>query len=248
MKSWILTTEILVCRNKFNCRIYCPHQQFAENVRAGLVSIIEVACNYCTSVASPPAVGKTSSYFELNRKSVLVMRLLERGREDFRKLCAFLDFPAPVAEKNYQRLVKNLQQAAKATASLSMKNAAEVVFTQRVAAGEESPAEIAVTTDGTWMRRGYSSLYGMQTVIAWETNICGRGSVDPLLYFLHKEGDSLRNYFGNAICRIAGFVTAMARVIWASVCHNVQSKDAEKCNQFCPEGFMVQVAAIEVWI
>ena len=65
--------------------------------------------------------------------------------------------------------MKNLHQAAKASASLSMKNAAEVVFTQQVAAGEESPAEIAVTTDGTWMRRGYSSLYGMQTVIAWET-------------------------------------------------------------------------------
>lgn len=177
------------------------------------------------------------------------MRLLERGREDFRKLYAFLDLPTPVAKKNYQRHVKNLHQAAKATASLSMNNAAEVGFTQRVAAGEESPAEIAVTADGTWMRRGYSSLYGMQTVIAWETHtFCGRGSVDPLLYFLHKEGDSLRNYFGNAICRIAGFVTAMARVIWASVCHNVQSKDAEKCNQFCPEGLRVQVAAIEVWI
>ena len=174
------------------------------------------------------------------------MRLLERGCEDFRKLCAFLDLPAPVAKKNYQRLVKNLHQAAKATAS--MKNAGSCVHTTKCSRG-------GIASQNRRHNGRYMDATRMQLRI-WradydclgDAQICGRGSVYPLLYFKHKEGYSLRNYFGNAICRIVGFVTAMARVIWASICHNVQSKDAEKCNQFCPEGLMVQVVAIEVCI
>ena len=33
----------------------------------------------------------------------------------------------------------------------------------------EGPASMAVTFDGTWMRRGFSSLHGVFSCIAWDT-------------------------------------------------------------------------------
>ena len=34
--------------------------------------------------------------------------------------------------------------------------------------GHDDYVDIAVTTDGTWMKRGFSSLFGVQTAIAWD--------------------------------------------------------------------------------
>ena len=140
----------------------------AEIDRAGLASTFQVTCDHCGHETSSYSVNKSSSSFDLNRKSVLGMRMLGKGREGFRKLCAFLDLPGPVAKKNYQRHCVKLHRAAKAVALDSMKQAADSVLASRVADNEDLPENIAVSTDGTWMRRGHASLYGVQTVMAWD--------------------------------------------------------------------------------
>ena len=97
------------------------------------------------------------------------MRLLRKSREGFGKISSFLGLPPPVAKKNYQRHCAKLNHAAEVTAEESMKKAAQDVLQKRTEAEEEAPSDIAITTDGTWMRRGFSSLYGVQTVISWDT-------------------------------------------------------------------------------
>eukprot|EP00117_Sycon_ciliatum_P046428 scpid67182/ scgid2109/ len=139
-----------------------------ESACAGLVSTVEVTCDHCGNVTSSHAVEKATHHFDLNRMSVLGMRMLGRGREGFKKLSAFLHLPGPVTKKKFQRHSDKLHHAAKAAAQQSMKRAAYSVLTNRTASGETSPANIAVSTDGTWMRRGYSSLYGVQSVIGWD--------------------------------------------------------------------------------
>ena len=48
--------------------------------------------------------------------------------------------------------------------------------------------------------------------------------------------DSLQNYYGDAIRKNGGDVTATARAIWASLMHNCTLSNASESHQFCPDG------------
>ena len=79
--------------------------------------------------------------------------------------------PGPIIESNYRQHQRALRDAAVAVAEQSMSRAAEE--THQLSANRdqdvEGPASMAVTFDGTWMRRGFSSLYGVFSCIAWDT-------------------------------------------------------------------------------
>ena len=86
-----------------------------------------------------------------------------------RKICTILDLPPPVTNKNFKRHCTKLLEAAKTTARASMKSAADALIAARTTAAEESPRDVAVSTDGTWMKRGFSSVYSVQTAISWDS-------------------------------------------------------------------------------
>ena len=95
------------------------------------------------------------------------MRLMGRGLEGLKTFCRVMDMPPPMCKPSFALHRNALRRAAKATAERSMARAAMAVVSHR--AEEEHPADIAVSTDGTWMKRGHSSLYGVQTVVSVDT-------------------------------------------------------------------------------
>ena len=74
----------------------------------------------------------------------------------------------PMSLKAYHGHAKALCASAKAVAESSM-NAATQEVRQRAATAADALCDAAVTYDGTWMRRGYASLYGAFIAISWET-------------------------------------------------------------------------------
>ena len=137
-----------------------------EVAREGLVPFVAVECSNCCTGGKMFALGNkdaSSKFFDVNRWSVLAMRRIGRGYASLKKFCGVMDMPGPITERNYGRHQRTLRDAAVAVAEQSMSRAAEE--THQLSANRdqdvEGPASMAVTLDGTWMRRGFSSLYGV---------------------------------------------------------------------------------------
>ena len=138
----------------------------SEVARKGLSPVLQLSCDHCGSTTSSTlAKVQThggSRFCDINRKAVLAMRLIGCGLEALKTVCAVMDMPPPMSRNMFAGHRRALHSAAKETAGASMTKAASDVLKKRDA--EETP------TDGTWMRRGHSSLYGVQTVISHDTS------------------------------------------------------------------------------
>ena len=82
-----------------------------------------------------------------------------------KKFCGVLDMPGLVEKANFNLHQKALRGAALTVAERSMNAAAAKVkqmSSKDAGASEERTSfPCAVTFDGTWMRRGFSSLFGV---------------------------------------------------------------------------------------
>jgi len=67
----------------------------------------------------------------------------------------------------YDKVVQNIASAADIVCKNSMSNAAKAEKTISAETGENSG--ITVSGDGTWRKRGFSSLYGLVSLIGWHT-------------------------------------------------------------------------------
>ena len=91
------------------------------------------------------------------------MRMIGRGRQALVKLCAVINnMPTPMSRSSLSGHQNALYSAVEVVAEKSMDGASSAV--QDAVGGD-----MEVSADGTWMRRGFSSLYRAMSVIAWET-------------------------------------------------------------------------------
>ncbi|GFV27081.1 uncharacterized protein TNCV_4853181 [Trichonephila clavipes] len=103
---------------------------------------------------------------EINRRFVYAMRTIGQGHAAMTTFCGVMDFPPPVAEKSYNKIINQLQLCSKEVAEASMQSAAleEVTLT--------NSSDIIISGDGTWETRGYSSRVGVCAVIGDKTGKC----------------------------------------------------------------------------
>ena len=133
-----------------------------EVQRHGLASCLEVTCSSCDERKPEFMSRKISRFWEVNRRAVLGMRLIGKSRQALVKLAGALDMPSPMTRSAYHRHEQALHDASRTVAETSMSLAA------REARSGADIASIPATYDGTWMRCGYASLYGVFTAIAWD--------------------------------------------------------------------------------
>ena len=158
--------EVSVCRK---CRV--GDLTIRECGRNGLVPFLSVTCSNCSfSTEKGHAMGqRAGKFYDANRRSVLAMRVIGRGHAALEKFCGIMDMPKPVNESNFRRHQQAVRGAAVSAAEASMIAAATEVRENNQEAGAEDSSATAVTFDGTRMRRGFSSLYGVFACIAWGT-------------------------------------------------------------------------------
>ena len=70
-----------------------------------------------------------------------------------------MNLPPPVSKKNYQKLSHKIRDTAKTVAEASMSAAIEEVK-------KEGATDFGVSVDGTWQRRGFSSLNGVVVAVS----------------------------------------------------------------------------------
>ena len=99
--------------------------------------------------------------FEINIRAVYASRTCGFGHTGLEKLCCVLNLPKPMTVKNYNRISDNVGNAAKLVAETSMNNAVSELKKEST-----NVVDTGVTVDGTWQRRGYSSMNGVVVAIS----------------------------------------------------------------------------------
>jgi len=117
------------------------------------------------SIDSCPKINNEA--YEVNRQMILVMRLLGIDINGIKKFCAFMDFLRLVFQKSYDEIINHISVAAETVSSFSMKKA--VSEEKEISSLKGESRGITVSSDGSWRKREFSSLYGIISLIAWYT-------------------------------------------------------------------------------
>ena len=131
----------------------------------GFASHLSVVCSNCGQSRNFYTSQKCKyCVYEVNRRMVYSMRSCRVGYAGMKKFTTAMNMPKPMTENCYERISKVTKKATKAVANKTMCDVAAEI--KRDKAGI---VDTCVSGDGTWQRRGYSSLNGVVAVISVDT-------------------------------------------------------------------------------
>lgn len=98
------------------------------------------------------------------------MRSIGCGLSGMKKICSTMDMPQPISARAYSYHTKAILRATKDVAESTIKDAVEELHNLKsYEVDDNGVLETAISCDGTWQRRGFSSLNGCVTAISMET-------------------------------------------------------------------------------
>ena len=133
----------------------------------GLVSKIVITCVACHKAAfidTSKKGGNKSNAYGINKRTLLAAKTLGHGLNGLKTFCGVMDLPQPVFHSNFDNMNIKLKTVSKEVAKESMKAAVEEKFTTE----SQEDNMIIVSGDGTWRKRGYTSLQGFSSLIRHE--------------------------------------------------------------------------------
>lgn len=136
--------------------------------RQGCASQLKVICQNCGWKEDFFTSPKGEKAYDVNRRFVYAMRSLGKGHSGAKKFCGLMNMPEPLAQSAYWSTSKIIGQHVKTIAKESMSAAASELKQTRQA-DDNGIVDCAVSCDGTWQRRGFSSLNGCVTVISMDS-------------------------------------------------------------------------------
>ena len=156
--------QMLPCKNCFKCQLTLTDD---SSKRMGCASCLFLTCNSCGWTETFYTSEKNGHCFEINRRMVYAMRSIGCGQSSMSRFCSTMNMPPPVGSKPFREHTKAILRAAKDVAEQAIKDAAQEIYECKTE-GSGDIVETAISCDGTWQRRGFSSLHGCVTVISME--------------------------------------------------------------------------------
>ncbi|XP_067210342.1 uncharacterized protein [Linepithema humile] len=161
-------TVFAAIANLVKCAKCNGNVKFQTASSRGLGFKIALLCDNCPTeyIPSSPFIGHS---YEINKRFIFVMRVLGIGLKGAGKFCALMDLPNFLDFRTYDIIAKQIHEASKNVAEFFMKKAVkeEVEETCKAKKLVQETNELTVSGDGTWQKRGYSSLYGVFSVIGY---------------------------------------------------------------------------------
>ena len=144
----------------------CLQMEEDADKKKGLATFISIKCCYCdyqndTYTSKSVAVMEKSNgmkTFDVNIRTVYAMRSIGVGYVGLEKICGLLDMPKPMTPKSFDNLANRIREAVKVIAERIMVDGAEKL--------REVSNDVGVSFDGTWQKRGFSSLNGVVAAIS----------------------------------------------------------------------------------
>ena len=132
--------------------------------KQGLASFLLFQCTNC-SFFLEEFTSKTTknNAYDINTRTVYTMRSCGQGYAGLERFTSLMNLPKPMTPNNFDKIVDRLVVATKEVAEETMQDAATELKT------DANVADVAVSCDGSWQKRGYSSMNGVVTVISMKT-------------------------------------------------------------------------------
>lgn len=140
-----------------------------EYKRKGLSSFLSLkcSCGYQNCFYTSKVVDKVDENkggmkpYEVNYRAVYATRSIGIDHSGLETFCGILNMPKPMTACNYNNISNIFRDAAKEVAEKSMNAAINDLRKQ-----DDEMIDIGVSVDGTWQRRGFSSLNGVVAAIS----------------------------------------------------------------------------------
>ena len=150
------------------------------NGKLGFANKLVIKCELCewkstffTSVIMKKESKSTRGYarYDVDARSVFAFREIGKGYQAIRDFAMHMNMVPPYNAKAYNSINDMIHNAYEEAAESSMKKASDEVRALLNYADDQT-ADIEVSLDGTWQKRGYASLNGVTTVIAKTNEKC----------------------------------------------------------------------------
>ena len=142
--------------------------------REGLVTYPYLYCQSCgedySRSSKSNSVANKQRRFALNQKSVLANKCVGGTHKSLQMHSTMMNLPLPVCSTVYTKISNRVKEASIQQVQVSMEQARHEVLEQyNIDVTNDGVADILVSCDGTWQKRGFTSMYGACFVIAYET-------------------------------------------------------------------------------
>ena len=143
------------------CKFCDSDISFSRNCEKGLGFQLVATCD-CrqTVIDSCKKIGKA---FEINRKFVFVMRPLGIGINGVKLFVSLMDLGTDFCNYTYYGVLENIKIAVDSVKNVVLQKAGNEEKTENK--NHNLPDELTVSGDGTWAKRGFSSLIGICLLI-----------------------------------------------------------------------------------
>lgn len=154
-------------QQKLKCKVCDGDVKFFKRDERGVGFKLCVVCD-CgdTLIDSSPKIGKS---YEINRRFIFVMRLLGCGLAGVNNFCGLMDLGTGFYETTYYKIIENIKIAVEAVFRVVINEAANEEKDKNKAAGNKEN-ELSVSGDGSWAKRGFTSLLGIVSLIGKYSN------------------------------------------------------------------------------
>ena len=151
------------------CTINSLHLHDINEKKKGLARFLMlkcVTCPYEKQFYSSKKVDRHNAnkgggnYMEVNVRAVYGMRAVGGGHTALKKFCCYMDMPEPMNSSSYDHTSNEINEAAKVVAERSMSDVAKDLR------GDNESADVAVSVDGSWQKKGFTSTLGVVTAIS----------------------------------------------------------------------------------
>ncbi|GBO41839.1 hypothetical protein AVEN_268230-1 [Araneus ventricosus] len=132
------------------------------NSRRGLATSLLFVCKSCFYSSSSMTSYISQNGYDINTRLIYGMRCIGKGKCAASPLCAVMNLPPPPAK--FERLNSSLCRALSSTCSKSMLKAVEGAVSRN-----DNSRDITVALDGTWQKRGHTSINGVITATSLDT-------------------------------------------------------------------------------
>lgn len=149
------------------CKTCGGNVMFGEDAHRGLGFKLSISCK-CGVSAIPSGPYEGQRGYETNTRIVVIMRLLGVCIEGINLFCGMMDLSQGMSNSMYYTIVNNIYTVSKNTFEKLRVKAADEEKSENIARGE-NPENLIVSGDGTWKKRGFTSLLGMAMLIGSNT-------------------------------------------------------------------------------
>lgn len=139
--------------------------RLSENTtnRKGIVSNLVLSCSECSAEKSFMTSNRTDSkHYDNNLRLVYGCRSIGKGQKAAETFCSIMNTPPPPTR--FYDYNKRLLQAVEQVSSESMAIARREAITEN-----DGDSDITVGIDGTWQKRGHTSIHGVITATSLDT-------------------------------------------------------------------------------